>query len=371
MEKQKKIEAQRELDIIFAKALNEKVFPGAAVGYSYPGKSNIIVENYMYYGKTDIVTDASLVTRETFFDLASLTKPFVTVLSLLRLIEEKTLRFEANLDEMLSGYPVPEDKKDIKLYQLMSHSSGLPAHRPYYTSLLQIHPEDRKDALVSMILEENLEGKGSIFRYSDLGFILLGVIIEMKTGMELHDYFRRSFLKPLALEDYFLYPAREDGTGKEYAATETCPWTDTLLYGTVHDDNCRAMGGVAGHAGLFGTAEGALKLSAYICSLYQGTALQPVISKELMREAACRKKGTNWSCGFDTPSTLSSSSGTFFGEKSIGHLGFTGTSFWCDPEQGISIVLLTNRVCPTRKDERIKRYRPKIYNAIMEKILAH
>jgi CubicO group peptidase (beta-lactamase class C family) len=88
-----------------------------------------------------------------------------------------------------------------------------------------------------------------------------------------------------------------------------------------------------------------------------------------MRKAATRKKGTTWSYGFDTPTKLYSSSGKFFGEKSIGHLGFTGTSFWCDPEQAISIVLLTNRVCPTRTDERIKKFRPKIYNAIMEKIM--
>ncbi|WP_163335932.1 serine hydrolase [Desulfopila sp. IMCC35008] len=369
MEKQKKRDIEKDLDIIFASALKEGVFPGAAVGFSIIDKYNVTSENYRFYGKTSTAEDATEVNRLTFFDLASLTKPLVTVLSLLTLIEKEVIRLGDNLGNLLDGYVVPKDKKGILLHQLMSHCSGLPAHETYYTKLLQLDPESRKESLIGMILEEPLQGKGVDYIYSDLGFILLGRIIEIHTGSELHDYFRNTVLTPLQLNDHFVFPAKEDGTGNTYAATEICPWTNRLLCGEVHDDNCRTMGGVAGHAGLFGTVVGTLKLSEYFCSLYRGTADYSLVSQKTIREVTRRRKGTNWSCGFDTPSKLYSSSGKYFGGRSIGHLGFTGTSFWCDLERGISIVLLTNRVCPTRKDERIKRYRPKIHDAIMKKIL--
>lgn len=369
MEKQKKIEFGKDLDIIIASALSEGVFPGAAVGVSIIEKSNATIRKYGFYGKTDLAEKANNVKGNTFFDLASLTKPFVTVLSLLTLIDKKVIRLDDTLDDLLEGYVVPQDKIGIRLSQLMSHCSGLPAHEPYYTRLLQLDRQSRRDSIISMILKEPLEGKGEKYTYSDLGYILLGRIIEIQSGLDLQDYFRTTVLDPLHLDSLFLFPAKENGTGNTYAATEICPWTNRLLCGEVHDDNCRTMGGVAGHAGLFGTVEGVLKLAEYLCSLYKGTADYSIVSKNLIREAVRRRKGTNWSCGFDTPSKLYSSSGKYFGEKSIGHLGFTGTSFWCDLEQGVTIVLLTNRVCPTRKNERIKRYRPKIHDAIMKKIL--
>lgn len=368
MEKQKKISLKRDLDIIFASALEKDVFPGAVLGLTLIDKSHLTYQYYCSYGKTGVHPEAEYVTQDTYFDLASLTKPFVTVLSVLRLIEERKLNFDHNLGDLLPDYDVPEDKRKITLEQLMSHCSGLPAHNCYYTRLLQIEPGSRKDALLTYILNEPVSGTGTVYVYSDLGYMLLGNIIEMQTRQSLHVFFREKILTPLGLNDHFIFPQIEKKEGIQFAATEICPWSHHLLSGRVHDDNCRVLGGVAGHAGLFGTIEGVVKLSGYLLELYHGKAEYGGISSSLFKKAAEKRPGTTWSTGFDTPSKLYSSSGKYFGSNSIGHLGFTGTSIWCDLERGICIALLTNRVSPSRVNEKIKRFRPKLHDTVMEKL---
>lgn len=366
MEKQKKMHIESALDTIFASGLEEKVFPGAGVGFTCRNRVGISSHFYKVYGYTETGCEKEQVQPDTFFDLASLTKPLVTVLSLLTLIENGRLSLDASLDSLLPDYAVPKDKKKIRLDQLMSHCAGFPAHRPYYLRLLQIAPDRRKQAVLESIMNEELQGTGEVYVYSDLGYMLLGMIVESQSGMQLHEFFRKYILSPLGLSSCFVFPAKEPHDTLNFCATEVCPWTNRLLSGSVHDDNCRVLGGVMGHAGMFGTIEGVLTLATYLNGLYRAEVSRKIVSPELFQKAATRRKGTTWSCGFDMPSKLYSSSGRYFSERSIGHLGFTGTSFWCDPVKGITIVLLTNRVCPTRKNEKIKRFRPKLHNLLME-----
>lgn len=371
MDSEKKNRCREALDIIFAKALAERVFPGAAVAVS------TVENNWKYdtlsacYGTTDFRLGVYPVTTETIFDLASLTKPLVTVLLLLSLIEEKRISVTDDLSVLLPGVNIPVDKRGIQLGQLMSHCSGFPAHRNYYTSLLTMVHQQRKSWLMESILGEDLAySPGKQHVYSDLGFILLGMIIEEITGRGLADSFQTTLAEPLEIEDQLFFPghSKRTLTHSNCMVTETCPWSKVVLCGRVHDDNCRALGGVAGHAGLFGTLKGVVTLCGQIYDCYHGKNNSLPMSSQILRMATGRVGRSTWSMGFDTPSALYSSSGKFFGSTSIGHLGFTGTSFWIDLEKGISVVLLSNRVCPTRANEKIKRFRPKLHNLIMEEL---
>lgn len=175
---------------------------------------------------------------------------------------------------------------------------------------------------------------------------------------------------PLELNEHLFFPKEGQLDIAECAATEACAWTHRRLCGTVHDDNCRLMGGQAGHAGLFGTLEGVLRLCGVLYRCWHGKEEKLPVSADIFQKVTARVGRSTWSCGFDTPTKLYSSSGKYFSKTTIGHLGFTGTSFWMDLERGIWIVLLTNRVCPTRKNEKIKRLRPRLHDLIMEKLVA-
>ncbi len=362
----------RKLDTIFAKALDEAVFSAGAVAVS---RSDTFGIDYLIsncYGFTESLDKTYRVTSSTFFDLASLTKPLVTVASLLTLLGNGQLHLDDRLADLLheGNVEVPGDKRGIRLWQLMAHCSGLPAYRAYYPALLAIDSSRRKLSLLRNILCESLEyTPGSRHVYSDLGFMLLGIIVEIATCKALDAYYREAILLPLHLESQLVFPRPGMLGMAACAATEVCPWTHKLLSGVVHDDNCRALGGVAGHAGLFGTAEGVLGLCTHLCRVWQAVERNSPFSTPLVRRIMARIPRSTWSCGFDTPSRLYSSSGHYFQEESVGHLGFTGTSFWIDLRRGISIVLLTNRVHPRRDDQRIKRFRPKVHDLIMRNLL--
>ncbi|NVM22381.1 MAG: serine hydrolase, partial [Desulfobacterales bacterium] len=156
-----------------------------------------------------------------------------------------------------------------------------------------------------------------------------------------------------------------------YAATEDCPWRGKILDGEVHDDNAYAMGGVAGHAGLFGTAKDVYGILKELLNVYEGKPNSGLFHLDVVETFfQHRSDAGSWALGFDTPTRPDSSSGRHFSDQSIGHLGFTGTSFWMDLLRGIIVVLLTNRIHPSRQNEKIKAFRPLLHDSIMETILA-
>ncbi|MDO9042702.1 MAG: serine hydrolase [Desulfocapsaceae bacterium] len=359
----KKNSLSQRLYTIFSYALDKKVFPGAAIGISLWNGNNYD-RNIYYYGLAQTYPETIKLTKDTFFDLASLTKVLTTIPALLSLMEEKKISWNLNLAKIFQD-EIPKDKSQITIKNLMSHCSGLPAHNEYYNQLLKQTDIEKRKLLFTWILQEKLiYMPGTDVVYSDLGFILLGFIIEKISGKSLDEYVKEKIYKPLLLQNKLVF-AQKEKREYFYAATEKCPWTGKMLSGMVHDDNCRAMGGVAGHAGLFGTIEGVVQWCEHLLSQVKGRSNHPSYGNENLRKAVTKEGRFGWTSGFDTPSVTGSSSGQFFSASSFGHLGFTGTSFWIDPQKELLVVLLTNRVHPSKKNELIKKFRPFFHNTVM------
>jgi CubicO group peptidase (beta-lactamase class C family) len=349
-------------------AVRKGVFAGAAaaVAWGIPeDRQEVVITAGTIAG-----SGSSSVSPRTCFDLASLTKPFATTLAVLCLINEGKVALDLPLPSLLPD-DIPADKQRITLRHLLGHASGLPSHRPYYKELVKMPPEGRNAALRRWLLAEPLlyiPGCGCL--YSDLDYMLLGIIVEEKSGRQLDSVIATTVLAPLLLEEeLFFHPLGAASPKRPFAATEDCPWRGRILSGEVHDDNAHAMGGVAGHAGLFGTAGGVLALALHLLDVRQGRTAHPAYRpKDLQAFLASRHENTktSWLLGFDTPSPVGSSTGHYFSESSFGHLGFTGTSFWVDPEKELAVALLTNRVYPSRDNNRIKAFRPHFHDTVAE-----
>jgi serine-type D-Ala-D-Ala carboxypeptidase len=349
---------------LFITALNNRIFSGAAVAFS-KRRTNGYDRFMKYYGVAQYEPLKRKLTKDHFFDLASLTKPLATVLVLLALFEKKILKPETRLDEIFTD--CPEDKRKITIKQLMSHSAGFVPHREFFNELIHIPEKDRKEILLKKILEEKLlTGTRNNHCYSDLGFMLLGLIIEKTAGKEIDELSRVMIYKPLELQNGLFFPGLYNQKGSTYVSTEKCVWDEIMLSGTVHDDNCRAIGGVAGHAGLFGTLQGVVQLCEQLLDQWKDRAHHPAYSNRLLQKTLQRVGESTWTMGFDMVSPQRSSAGKFFSRKSVGHLGFTGTSFWIDPDKDCIAVLLTNRVYYGRENLKIKDFRPVLHDLLMD-----
>lgn len=357
------------LSRLLAEGVAEGCFPGVAAGIVYGPPSNR-KQWQGFLGQRQIIPESLPLTEETFFDLASLTKPLATTLALLALIEEGLFSLETPLSELLER-EVPADKQQITLRQLLSHSSGLAGHRPYYQELLKIRESERKEEMQRLILAEPLVCKpGERAIYSDLGFMLLGWIVAEKSGMRLDSFVREKIYKPLSLaENLFFRPLDKPWPAdKAVAATEQCSWRNKVLLGEVSDDNTHILGGVAGQAGLFGDLAAVLKLVTHLLDCWQERAVHPAFGNQLLK-TFLHREGTpesSWALGFDTPSPQGSSSGGYFHPDSIGHLGFSGTSFWVDPGRDLVVVLLSNRIHPSRENTMIQQFRPRFHDAVID-----
>jgi CubicO group peptidase (beta-lactamase class C family) len=206
---------------------------------------------------------------------------------------------------------------------------------------------------------------GNQVLYSDLGFMILRWIIETVAGKRLDHFLSEFFYHPLGLECLFFIDLNQQACHDNIAATELCAWRNTLLKGKVHDDNAYVMGGIDGHAGLFGSAADVAKLISVLLSDCRAQSGWSFLDSKLIRGFWSRQTPSGRALGFDMPSAEGASCGRYFSNNSVGHLGYTGTSFWIDPSQAIFVVLLTNRVHPSRYNDRIRRFRPDIHDAIM------
>lgn len=313
-----------------------------------------------------------LMTSQTRFDLASLTKPLATALTVLCLVSQEKLQLDDSLAELLPSTNIPQDKKEITLRQLLCHCSGLPAWKPYYLSLQTLPLKDRKPSLRQMILQEPLDSSpGTVTTYSDLGFLLIEWILEQISGQNLHHFTRQNIFGHLGCATPAFLPLDRGSVQDpyEFADTEYCSWRARTLSGQVHDENAYVLGGVAGHAGLFGTAsEVKCVLDAILDTFSTGNTSAPW-SKERLSEflrPARLDPASTWALGFDTPGSSNSSAGHHFSAETVGHLGFTGTSFWLDLQREMAVILLTNRIHPSRDNEKIKDFRPLLHDTVME-----
>ncbi|HWN42439.1 MAG TPA: serine hydrolase domain-containing protein [Thermoanaerobaculia bacterium] len=304
------------------------------------------------FGRQSYDENAPPVTAATLYDLASLTKVVATTTMAMILVDEGRLDLDRQVRDFLPGF----QSGAVTVRHLLSHSSGLPALAPFFKEIRG------KAAYVERIQAMDLVyPPGSRSIYSDPGVILLGEILEQIAGEPLDAFVRRRVLEPLGMKDTMYLPP--PGLLPRIAPTEFDPWRGRLVHGEVHDENALAMGGIAPHAGLFSTAG---DLSRFAQMMLNG-GIGGVVSPETI-ELFTRKAGipeSDRALGWDTKSAEGSSAGTLLSSSSFGHTGFTGTSMWIDPERQIYLILLTNRVHPTRENNLIREARPAVADAVV------
>jgi serine-type D-Ala-D-Ala carboxypeptidase len=368
----------KSVDKAFEDAVIQGVFPGAVL---LVGRGDEIVYEQAF-GSRSLMPTITPMDRSTIFDLASLTKPLATTVVLMLLVSEKKICLDDRVTRFFPAFGV-FGKHEITLRHLLNHSSGLPHWRPYYEDVLKrdkageinfVASQAAKQYVFTQIHREKpVSPAGLQGLYSDLGFMVLGEIVEAISDSTLDRFCQDRIFEPLGLESTFFVDLmrsrsqRLQAIEEMIAPTEDCPWRKRVLCGEVHDDNACVMGGVAGHAGLFSSARDIHQLLACLNRCRRGSDFflpQELIEEFLSRDEAV--KNSTYALGWDTPSENGSSSGKYFSPQSVGHLGFTGTSIWWDLEKNSHVVLLSNRVHPTRKNEKIREFRPYIHDLIMK-----
>ena len=337
--------------------ISQRAFPGAAVAVTHRGK--LIAHKGLGHFTYDATSPA--VTAETIYDLASVTKVIATTTACMILYDRGLFKLDQPLVELLpefeSGSGQEDPRGQITLGMLLAHSSGLPA----YVKLFQT--AHNKDELLAQALQVPLTAApGTRAEYSDIGFILLGEALQKLTSESLGQFCRREMFGKLNLGQTCFNPPA-DLKPAIPPTEDDHTFRHSLIQGEVNDENASVMGGVAGHAGCFSTA---LDVSVFAqCMLRGGT---PLVKKETLEIFTRRQDSpadTSRALGWDTPSQPSQS-GRYFSSRSYGHLGYTGTSLWIDPDRQLSVTLLTNRTWPDRGSQSIKQIRPAFHDAVIE-----
>ena len=342
-------------------ALADGVFPGAVL-LAAIGKHVYI---HAAYGIASICS-GRLMTPETVFDLASLTKPLATTLAIMRLYQQGQIHLEQRISSILPVF-TESDKGEVTIAQLLSHTAGAPDYRPFYLELAGWPIGQRQARLRERLVQEALlYPPGERALYSDLGFMILQWVVEAVCGRRLDHFVADEIYRPLGVADslFFIDLSRPPPI-RLYAATERCAWRGRLVEAQVHDENAYVLGGIAGHAGLFGTGHAVHGVLAELLAAYREKAGPRLFAGRTVRRFFQQAPGTDKALGFDMPPAAHPSCGRFFPPSSIGHLGFTGTSFWVDVEHSVIVILLTNRVHPTRDNIAIRVFRPLIHDAIV------
>jgi len=343
-----------EVEKVVNDAIKDSAFPGAAVLISKDGT----IYFYKAFGNYTYHKDSKEVTINTIYDLASLTKVLATTTAAMICIDRNLFK----LDDKVSKY-IPEfssnKKENVTIKNLLLHNSGLPAWKKFWE--VYDNPEDILNTIYNSELEYET---GTKTIYSDLGLITLGKIIEKVSGKSLSDFCKEEIFIPLEMNDTYFNPP--DSIKYRIAPTEFDNyWRKRLLIGEVHDEASALLKGVAGHAGLFSTAEDIHNL--LIAILNKGKHKEKQIIKSSTIELFTKKYDNgSRALGWDIKSPEGSSSGKYFSESSFGHTGFTGTSAWVDPVKKIAVVFLTNRVYPTRENRKIIRVRPELHDAVIK-----
>jgi len=335
-------------------------FPGAVVLVARRGR----VAFYRAYGYAQKYPEKRLMTKNTIFDLASLTKVVSTTPVIMSLIEDGYLELWDTIRDYIPNFN-HRKKSEITLWHLLTHTSGLP-NRPLYSILSS--PADT----INFISQVELDyAPGTRVQYSDLGMILLGYIAEKVSGKSLEQLFNERIRRKLKLNDTMYNPPQN--LKHRIAATEFCKWRKRIIVGEVHDENAYFLGGVAGHAGLFSTA---WDLAVYAQTLlnggiYEKQRILSPLSIKLMTKNHLEELGEFRGLGWviSPGGKKKCSCGNLLSERAFGHTGFTGTSLWIDPTYQLIIVLLTNRIHPTRANTCLIRERPRIHNIIASAII--
>jgi beta-N-acetylhexosaminidase len=344
------------------RAVADGAFPGGVLGVGWNNQFALHP-----FGKLSRGAKSPTVTADTIYDVASLTKPIVTTTAVMTLVQQGELELDAPVRRYLPEWaaaaksdPDTSWREQVTVRMLLLHDSGLPGHEDFY--------KDAKghDAILARVVATPLAYRpGRQIEYSDLGFLVLGEIVERLTGEPLDQFANQALFTPLELTDSLFNPPH--ALRPRIAPTENdLTYRRRLIRGEVHDENAWAMGGVAGHAGLFSTAG---DVAAFAQMLLNGGsyAHHRLLARATIEEFTRREAvgDSARALGWDVP-VQPSSSGVYLSSRSFGHTGFTGTSLWIDPTRWLFIILLTNRVNPTRANEKIRQVRPALHDAVLQ-----
>jgi uncharacterized protein YbbC (DUF1343 family)/CubicO group peptidase (beta-lactamase class C family) len=334
--------------------VEDGAFPGGVVAVGHRGT----LAHLYPFGRLSYDADAPAVEADTIYDLASLTKVVATTTMAMILVDEGRLDLDEKVQDFLPLFRGP-DKEKVTVRHLLTHRSGVDWWAPLYEEIEG--PEAYLERIQAMELAYE---PGTDYTYSDLGMILLGEILARVSGQPLEEFVRQRVFAPLAMTDT-LYRPGEDRLAR-IAPTELDEWRGRMVRGEVHDENAFALGGVAPHAGLFSTAG---DLSRFAQMLLNGGVLahRRIVSRDTVElfTRCAGDEGSTRALGWDTKSPENSTAGSFFSPRSFGHTGFTGTSMWIDPDRELFLILLTNRVHPTRENQLIRQARPAVADAVI------
>ena len=340
----------------------DSAFPGAVIVIG-GANQNIVVSAVGHYG----VDDARPVTAATVYDLASLTKVIGLTTAVMILVDSGKIDLDAPVQRYVPAFQ-GAGKERVTIRHLLTHSSGMPAWRPLYAETAT-----REQALALVDTTPLLRQPGDTFVYSDLGAIVLTQAVEAITGQRVNDFLQARVFGPLGMESTRFLPP-EDWRDHIAPTENDTTFRHRWLRGEVHDENAGRLGGVSGHAGLFSSGPDLARFAAWLLELRRGSlspGWQPGVNAPTIRSATVRAfttrqnipAGSSRALGWDTPSE-NSSAGTKMGPNAFGHTGFTGTSIWFDPDRNVFILLLTNRVNPTRANTKILQVRRRVADLV-------
>jgi CubicO group peptidase (beta-lactamase class C family) len=336
--------------------IQARVFPSAAVAVMQDGK----LIHHRAYGRLTYEAASTAATLATIYDMASLTKVLCTTTCLMKLVGDGKVALDENVSTYIPQFATG-GKGNVTVRNLLLHNAGFVPFRPVPKEFT------RADEFFAYVFCDTLKYKtGDSMVYSDLGFITLGELVRAVTGKRLDAYFAENFTKPMGLRSMMFNPSGIDL--RRVAPVEPdSNWLWNKTRTLVHDPRAAFTDGVSGHAGLFSTAEDAIKLMQMLTSggVYNGKRyVKADIIAEWTRRAGQK---SSRALGWDTRvEGERSSAGTMFSTVSFGHTGFTGTSVWADPTRKLVVVLLTNRVYPTSENRKIIQVRPLFHNLIIE-----
>lgn len=346
---------EARIDSAMKAAIADRATPGATIAVLRRGKIVLLKG----YGRTDWAANAPVANDSTMYDMASLTKVVSATTAAMILEEEGKLDLDRTVASYLPQYDVPT-KRLITVRMLLTHTSGIRSNHPLWKEA-----KGREQYMAGMVAFPLESTPGERAVYTDWNMVLLQFIIEKQTGQTLDQFLESRVFGPLGMRDTRYNPP--ESIKPRIAPTETEDFRGGQVWGVVHDETAWVLGGVSGNAGLFSSARDLAVFGQMLLNGGSYSDKQIVKPSTVARWTARQRPDASRALGWDTPSQ-GSSAGQYFSARSYGHTGFTGTSIWTDPEKELVLVLLTNRVNPTRDNQKIGPLRRAVADIVQQSI---